>query len=188
MQRLIVLVLVVTMAGAALGTSDRAWAHQQQEALTTILFNQRSGNIDVMHRFYIHDAEHVVSKIDAKKNADIIANGESQKAFGQYVAKHFALQVLLPEGKNLALDLRYVGQEVEGKFLWVYQQIAIPSVLVVDKNTALKPELFPQLAMRHSSLQEFWPEQRNVVNIEFMQQVKTLIFRKDDEWQSAFLL
>ena len=46
-------------------------AHQQKEAITRVLFNPRTGNIEVMHRFLLHDAEHAVKElVDAK--ADIL--------------------------------------------------------------------------------------------------------------------
>ena len=35
-------------------------AHEMKSAITKVLFNQRTGNIEVMHRFYVHDAEHAV--------------------------------------------------------------------------------------------------------------------------------
>ncbi|MDG1816469.1 MAG: hypothetical protein P8H22_10245, partial [Glaciecola sp.] len=35
-------------------------AHQQKSGLTTVLFNPRTNNIEVMHRVYMHDAEHAV--------------------------------------------------------------------------------------------------------------------------------
>ena len=34
-----------------------AWAHQDREAITQVLFNPRTGNIEVMHRFLLHDVE-----------------------------------------------------------------------------------------------------------------------------------
>ena len=37
-------------------------AHQQKNAVTRILFNENTGNIEVM-RFFIHDAEHAAGLI-----------------------------------------------------------------------------------------------------------------------------
>jgi hypothetical protein len=37
-----------------------AFAHQQKAAETTVLFNKRSGQLEVSHRFYMHDTEHAV--------------------------------------------------------------------------------------------------------------------------------
>ena len=38
----------------------QAVAHQQKIAITTVLFNPRTENIEIMHRFNLHDAEHAV--------------------------------------------------------------------------------------------------------------------------------
>ena len=38
-------------------------AHQQKTAVTRILFNDSTGNIEVMHRFFIHDAEHAAGVV-----------------------------------------------------------------------------------------------------------------------------
>lgn len=187
-------------AVVALSVSFHASAHQQQEAFTTILFNSRTGNIDVMHRFYLHDAEHVAGEISrahinaerekklAKKRVDIISDDDAQTAFGLYVADHFALRLEVKPESVEKLDLTYIGQEVDGKFLWVYQQIAIPASLSEASTVQLDAQQqIPILFVRHSALQEFWAEQRNVVNVEFFQEVKTLMFDKDDEWQSIKL-
>ena len=30
-------------------------AHEMKSAITKVLFNQRTGNVEIMHRFYVHD-------------------------------------------------------------------------------------------------------------------------------------
>ncbi len=40
-----------------------AAAHQQKIAITTVLFNPRTQNIEIMHRFNLHDAEHAVKAL-----------------------------------------------------------------------------------------------------------------------------
>ena len=56
-------------------------AHQQKTAFSTILFNPRTENIEIMHRFRVHDAEHAVKEI-LGKNADIIGSKKTQNQFG----------------------------------------------------------------------------------------------------------
>ena len=38
-------------------------AHQLKSSVTTVLFNQRTHNIELMHRFYLHDTEHAVGSL-----------------------------------------------------------------------------------------------------------------------------
>ena len=48
-------------------------AHQQKESVTRVLFNPRTGNIEVMHRFLLHDAEHATRKLFGG-DADLLGN------------------------------------------------------------------------------------------------------------------
>ena len=144
-----------------------AFAHQKKEAVTEILFNARSGNLEVMHRYLIHDAEHAVRQL-VDSNADLIASEETREAFAQYAVARFTL--LGDDGAML--DLHYVGQEVDSAFLWVYQEMAIPDSLV-------------SLGVIDNALRDIWPEQNNLVNIERNGEIQTLNFNGNTEWLSV---
>ncbi|MDX1537382.1 DUF6702 family protein [Arsukibacterium sp.] len=133
-------------------------AHEMKTALSKVLFNSRTGNIEVMHRFYVHDAEHGVKQL-FDKNADLLNNKQTQQLFNQYVAEHFSLSSLA--GEPIALSL--VGGQLDGRFYWVYQEAAIV------------PDL-RGLTIQHSSLQQLWPAQVNTVNIEGRGEIRTLSF------------
>ena len=62
---------------------------------------------------------------------------ETQDAFSQYVTERFA--VYTEQGK---VELNYVGHEVDGKFIWIYQE-----------TNALND--VSQLQVKHSALREF---------------------------------
>lgn len=132
-------------------------AHQQKAAISKLLFNGRTGHIEVMHRFYLHDAEHAVQHIFGGQ-ADILSNPQTQQQFAEYVATRFAL---LQEDK--ALPLALVGFELEGKFFWVYQETPIPVAL-------------DRLSVKHNALRDIWPSQVNLVNIEGRDELKSLTF------------
>ncbi|MEL6199125.1 MAG: DUF6702 family protein, partial [Pseudomonadota bacterium] len=51
------------------------------------------------------------------------------------------------------LTLTPVGHEIEGQFLWVYSETAIPDDLEA-------------LAMSHNALRDIWPDQVNLVTVE----------------------
>lgn len=136
-------------------------AHQQKAAITTVLFNPRTHNIEVMHRFNLHDAEHAVKAI-LDKSADILDSDKTQREFAEYVAKRFAL--LDSEGNPIAL--KQVGYETAGKFFWVYQETEQP------------PKL-EGLKIRHDALRDLWPKQVNTLNVEGMGDIKTLTFADD---------
>lgn len=138
--------------------ASSASAHQIKAAITTVLFNPRTENIEVMHRFNLHDAEHAV-KMLFDKSADIIGNESTQQAFAEYVDEHFA--ILNAEGEPLAL--KPVGYETEGKFFWVYQETSQPPSL-------------EGLQIRHDALRDLWPSQVNTLNVEGNGPLKTLTF------------
>lgn len=131
-------------------------AHQQNESLTSILFNQRSGLIEVSHRFYIHDAEHVVKRIAGGK-ADLHGGRETQETFAQYVINGFSVII---DGES-PLGLTLLGHEVKGKFFWIYQEA--PLVTTPQQiDVAINPP------------KEVIPSKRNIVNIEGLGKIKSV--------------
>lgn len=154
-------VLVLLMMGAFCAPS---FAHQIKSAITTVLFNANSENLEVMHRFYLHDAEHAIGKLGVK-GADIFTDEATQEAFQEYVIERFKLI----KNQNETLTLNKVGYEIEGKFFWIYQETTLPTDL-------------ESLQVKHSALQDIWPDQVNTVNIEGefsgTTSVKTLTFER----------
>ena len=140
-------------------------AHEMKATLSKVLFNDRSGNIEVMHRFYVHDAEHGVKQL-FDKSADLLNNAQTQQTCSQYVSEHFALTTLAGE----AITLSLVGGQLEGRFFWVYQEATIPDEL-------------QGLRIKHDALQALWPAQVNTVNIEGRGEVKSLRFDSKTGWQ-----
>ncbi len=133
-------------------------AHQQKEAITRVLFNPRTANIEVMHRFLLHDAEHAVKQLlDA--DADILNSESTRKSFADYVYAHFAIA----DQDGNPIGLAPVGHEIEGRFIWVYEEAPIP-----DTVTALR--------ITHDALRDLWPEQKNLVNVERDGQLNSAYF------------
>ncbi len=141
-------------------------AHELKTALSTVLFNERTGNIEIVHRFNIHDAEHAVREVFGR-NADIIGSQDTQDTFANYVVERFAL--LKEDGTPISLE--YLGFEVEGKFFWVYQEAP-----AFEAN---------QLILSHNALREIWPDQINIVNIEGFGDIQTLTFSGSTEYLSV---
>jgi len=67
-----------------------ACAHQMRAAISTVLFNPRSGNIEVMHRFYSHDAEHALELLTGAP-ADLVDKARDRLKFAVYVHEQFTL-------------------------------------------------------------------------------------------------
>ena len=147
--------------------TSAASADQLKAAVTTVLLNDRTNNIEVMHRFYLHDTEHAVQHL-FNKDADILNSKDTQKSFANYVAEQFLARDLA----NNALPLTDVGFEVEGKYFWAYQEKALP-----DNIKGIK--LF------NGTLRSLWPTQINMVNIEGKGNIRTLYFSENKDWLTA---
>jgi hypothetical protein len=160
MRQLMLALLSVLTIGLMSATS----AHQLHTASTTVLFNERTGNIEVLHRFFLHDAEHAVKQLFDKK-ADIHQLDSTQAKFSAYVFERFGLQTLDGE----PLPLKAVGYEVDGNNFWIYQETPI-----VDGLNGLR--------IKHKALHDLWPSQQNLVNVEGLGPIQSVTFRQQDEW------
>jgi len=148
---------IITLILGLLFAAPSSFAHQQKSAISTVSFNPKTHNIEIMHRFRMHDAEHAVKHIFGK-NADIINSEETKKQFNDYVNKHFSM---FANGKALALT--QVGYENDGKFFWVYQETTEPPTL-------------ENLSIRHDALRDIWPNQVNTINVEGKGKLQTMTF------------
>lgn len=177
-MRLLIAALLVACAVAAAVPTD---AHRLRAAITTVLFNDRSGRIEVMHRFYLHDAEHALTELMGR-GADLFDSVEDRQRFAVYVHERFTLGVLddtgtapgseEPEQGARMLALQLVGAEIEDDSLWVYEAIAVPDLPMSG------------LQVSHRALQDIWPDQVNTVNVERNGKTSTLTFRFDSPTQS----
>ena len=143
------------------------FAHQMQVAMTTVSFKAASGAIEVIHRFYTHDTEQVMSEL-AGKQVDLLADAAIQQQFGRYVSEHFSLT---DQAAN-QLPLALVGVELDGDFTWVYQEAPIPAQL---------SELF----VLNAALLDVLPKQVNTVNVECGGVVSTLVYAGKAQPQKA---
>jgi len=141
-----------------------AHAHQQKEAYTSIVFNQRTEMLEIQHRFYLHDAEHAAQRVIGN-NSDIISDPVSREAFAYYAISTFAIQ----DQQQHTLPLTYVGTEQQGKYLWVYQE------------TPLTDEM-DGFYLKMTTLQELWSAQTNHINVEYDKNVTSVRLHIEDGW------
>ncbi len=150
---LICTVLLIMLSGETL------FAHQKKEAVSRVIFNEHTVTIEVIHRFLLHDTEHASKRLFSKGNVSHNAN-VLQEYFVEYVGHQFSLKRLTAE----VLPLTNIGFEVEGPYLWIYQE------------TPLLPDI-KRLIISHGALTEIWPEHINLVNVERNNKVRSLIFK-----------
>ncbi len=141
-------------------------AHQQKIAISTIALNPRTERIEIVHQVPVHDAEHAL-RVQGAKVVDIIGSAASREAFASYVARRFMLEV---DGQ--AVTLGYVGSEISGGSLFVYQEAPAPA------DEAM-------LRVNSQILTDVWARQENRVNIGSGTKLTTFIFTAGDIAQSA---
>lgn len=149
---------------ACLAWSAGAWAHRLHAAITTVLFNDRTERIEVMHRYFSHDAEHLLRKLGG--DADIVDSEAARRGFSHYVHERFGLY-----SEDGQLNLKLIGVELDGDFLWVYQSAPLP-----------QPPL-TSLTIEHNVLRELWEQQTNTVNVETRERIQTLTFGRDQNFR-----
>lgn len=140
-----------------------ALAHQQKEAITRVSFNARTGNIEVMHRFLLHDAEHASREL-LGSGADLLASVGDRDRFEAYVHERFELL----DQDDEPIELAPVGNEIEAQFLWVYAEAPIPGNLTA-------------LTISHRALRDVWPDQINLVNVERDKEVQSALFSQGSD-------
>ena len=155
--RRLAIALALLLAPIGVGS---ALAHQQKIAITTISANPRTGMIEIVHQVPLHDAEHALTT-QGIKTPDIIASPKSREEFADYVTRRFLLEV---DGKPVALS--YVGSEVTGGSLWVYQEVPGARGAKLRFNSQI--------------LTDVWARQENRVNIGGGTRPQTFIFHAGD--------
>jgi hypothetical protein len=150
-----------------------ALAHQQKIAITTVSLNPRTGMIEIAHQVPLHDAEHALTA-QGIKTPDIIGSQASREAFAAYVTRRFLLEV-----DGTRAEPAYVGSEIDGGSLWVYQEVPAPAS-VPGKAGAI-------LRFNSQILTDVWARQENRVNIGGGTAPETFIFHADTPVREAVL-
>ncbi len=145
-----------------------AWAHQQKIAISTISVNPRTDQLELVHQVPVHDAEHAL-RVQGIKVPDIVGSADSREAFARYVARRFMLEM-----DGAPITPSYVGSEISGGSLFVYQEASAPP-----------PDA--QIRVNSQILTDVWARQENRVNIGSGAKVITFIFTAGDTAQSALL-
>ncbi|WP_221033139.1 DUF6702 family protein [Actomonas aquatica] len=150
--------LLLSLCLAGVGATAVS-AHEQKAAETDVFYNVHSGNLEVAHRFILHDAEHVLRQV-THSEADLLTSAEARRAFSRYVASRFAITRV----DEQPLEFTLVGEEIDGGALWVYQETSLPQPLDTP------------LYLENRILQDVITGQVNRVNVRYGSQVKTFVF------------
>ncbi|MEO9599786.1 DUF6702 family protein [Parasphingorhabdus sp.] len=143
-------------------------AHQQKIAISTISHNPLTNLLEVVHRVPLHDAEHALKSRGAKAS-DIVTDIETRRMFARYVGDRFSISREVG-----AVDLLLLGSEIEGGYIYIYQEAASPGP-------------GEELLIFSGIMTDIWSRQESRVNIGLGPNVDTLIFQPGDQPKTATL-
>lgn len=148
-----------------------AWpsaAHRMPGSLTTVEYNPATDRVEIVHRLHAHDAELGVGTLLDEPDFSF-DDLEDRATLALYVEKRFALAAWAGGEGGEQITLSLVGAELEGDWIFVYQEYA---------------EALPaEFAVRDDILRDVFPAQANQVNVSLAGSVRTLMFRGEDRWQ-----
>ncbi|MEM7568488.1 MAG: DUF6702 family protein [Pseudomonadota bacterium] len=140
------------------GLLSAAQSHDARYALTTIDWNTDAKVLEVVHRLHTPHAFEAAALVQGTPNGEFQGT-RSLAALGLYVDQRFSIT----DPQQGALVLGFVGAEVEGDYVFVYQEV--------------RCENAPQvLAVRDDILADLQPSQINQVNIRLGEDSSTLVF------------
>ena len=160
---LLALLLVFVLVGPL---ASPLAAHQQKIAISTVTINPRTRQLELVHQVPVHDAEHAL-RVQGAKVPDIIGSADSREAFARYVTRRFVLEL-----DGAPITPGYVGSEIIGGSLYVYQEASAP---VSGARVRVNSQI----------LTDVWARQENRVNIGRGSQVTTFIFTAGDGAQES---
>lgn len=123
--------ILAVMAGAALVAAP-VHAHRMKAGATEIAVNERSGEMEIIHRVYAHDLLEALGDLEMEE-ADFLSSPSGLQQVEDLVRAEFRVA----EGDGRLLNLSYIGAELDGEFAWIYFTAPVPedtSSFVVDND------------------------------------------------------
>lgn len=162
----------MTVLLAALGLSLSAVAHRMPLGMTTVVYNEVSGSVEIVHKLHRHDAEQAMLEVIEEPGADLM-EVPVQARLALYTEAHFQIARVVngEPGQPLALEL--VGAELDGDYVLIYQEYP--------------GQLPSEIAVRDDILRDLFPQQVNRVNVTTEAGTQSLVFKRDDGWLQLVL-
>jgi hypothetical protein len=144
-------------AAALAGACALASAHRFHAGITDISFNERSGSLEVVHTYMVHDVEALLTNL-YQRQFDL-SDADDQAVLRKYVEKQFWLA-----GKDTRrLPLNWVGMTVDAESVTIFQEVPQTPAARVER-------------IHDEVLIDFLPDQVNTVNLTVAGSVRTFGF------------
>ena len=143
-------------------------AHEYHASVTNMQYDSKERVFEVSVRMFTDDLEKTLTKENGGQRVIFDKKYEKNKdlLLEKYVRKHFALQNAQKQHKPFT----YVGHETEAEAQWIYLELPYP-------------EPFRVASLRQSVLLDMFDDQVNLVTINYNEQKKTFLFKKNQTVQ-----
>ncbi|RYZ28730.1 MAG: hypothetical protein EOP49_41235 [Sphingobacteriales bacterium] len=141
-------------------------AHPVHTSITQMQYNAAEKTFEVSLRVFTDDLEVALTKENNNQRVRLSDKDANGPLVERYVRKHFGLTNASRQRK----PYRYLGKEQEVDATWIY--IEIPY------NEPVQGSLLQQ-----SMLTDLFDDQMNLVNVSYLAEKKTVLFRKSNTQQ-----
>ncbi|WP_138992852.1 DUF6702 family protein [Larkinella sp. C7] len=141
-------------------------SHPVHTSITQMQYNAAEKTFEVSLRVFTDDLEEALTKENNNQRVRLSDKDANGPLVERYVRKHFGLTSASRQRK----PYRYLGKEQEVDATWIY--IEIPY------NEPVQGSLLQQ-----SMLTDLFDDQMNLVNVSYLTEKKTVLFRKSNTQQ-----
>lgn len=144
--------------------------HDFHTSLTQMQFNAKDKTFEISVRIFTDDFEKALTQENNGQKVQLANNDKNDLLIEKYIRKHFNLTTAQKQHKAFS----YVGHETEADAQWVYLEMPYA-------------EPFRGGQLQQTVLMELFDDQVNLVNVQYLSQKKTLVFRKNQTVQEVNL-
>ncbi|WP_448961092.1 DUF6702 family protein [Larkinella arboricola] len=141
-------------------------AHPVHTSVTQMQFNAAEKTFEVSLRVFTDDLEEALTRENNNQRVRLNDKDANNPLVERYIRKHFGLINASRQRK----PFRYLGKEQEMDATWIY--VEVPYSEPVEGSI-----------LQQSLLTELFDDQINLVNVSYLSQKKTVLFRKSSTQQ-----
>ena len=146
--------------------------HDFHTSLTQMQFEAKSQTVEISIRMFTDDLETALTRENGGKPVQFGGPTRPDQLLERYVRRHF----VVADSQRKPKPYTYVGYEQESDAHWVY--IEMP---------ASGSDTFKNIVIKQDILMDLFGDQVNLVNIQYQQQKKTVVFRNNQPVQAVSL-
>lgn len=146
--------------------------HDFHTSLTQMQFDSKTQTVEISIRMFTDDLETALTRENGGKPVQFGSQTKPDQLLERYVRRHF----VMADAQRKPRPYTYIGYEQEADAHWVY--IEMP---------ASGADTFKNIVIKQDILMDLFNDQVNLVNIQYNQQKKTVVFRNNQPVQAVSL-